>query len=695
LSYFFTKLNDIIIVNKQGKVNETVENNIVNKEIVFALDIGTRNVVGLLGYEEDGIIHVFASSMYEHKTRAMADGQIHDIEKVSQVIKLVKDDLEKEIGRPLKSCAIAAAGRVLQTETAEVNVKFNEEKEILKTHILALEMQGVEEAKALLEKETEIKFDYMCVAHTVVNYAVDNFVISNLEGHTGREISAKILATFLPKQVIDSLYRSVNMVGLSVDYLTLEPIAAINVAIPESLRMLNLALIDIGAGTSDIAVTKDGTIVSYGMLPIAGDEFSDHMVQHYLMDFAIAEDVKRSLATTDKEKVVIKDILGGSNKVKIEKVIKVLDPITEKLSTELAKKILELNGEEAPKAVFCVGGGSQFPGFTSRLSEKLGLEENKVVLKSIDTIGDHIVIDDDNIKGPEFITPVGICISTLQYKHRHFIDVKINGEEYQMLNTSALTIFDAALKVNFTSDHFMPQNGKRVTYEINGEIKKIRGAMAEPAVIMKNGEFASLQTSIENGDEITLTPSKHGKDAEIRLQTYVENVPETTVVLSGKRIKIGPVCEVNGEVKRKDYIIETGDRIVVKPVETLEEAAKLLKLNTEEFSITLNGQHTSIKSPISEYDKIDLVKKDGIVGKIPVETIGKIDGGTNEILVYVNGEKIYLSGMDTYQLVHILNYVDIDLSKPKGFLQIYCNEEKADYTSLLKDGDKIKLYFEE
>ncbi len=51
--------------------------------------------------------------------------------------------------------------------------------------------------------------------------------------------------------------------------MTLEPIAAINVAIPEAFRMLNIALVDVGAGTSDISITRDGSIIAYGMIPFA------------------------------------------------------------------------------------------------------------------------------------------------------------------------------------------------------------------------------------------------------------------------------------------------------------------------------------------------------------------------------------------------------------------------------------------
>ena len=67
--------------------------------------------------------------------------------------------------------------------------------------------------------------------------------------------------TFLPEDVVDGLYAAVGMAGLTVANMTLEPIAAINVAIPENYRLLNIALVDIGAGTSDISVTRDGSIM--------------------------------------------------------------------------------------------------------------------------------------------------------------------------------------------------------------------------------------------------------------------------------------------------------------------------------------------------------------------------------------------------------------------------------------------------
>ena len=87
-------------------------------QLVFGLDIGTRSIVGTVGYrQDDGRFVVVAQCGKEHETRAMLDGQIHDIGRVARTVKAVKEELERQIEGPLSEVCIAAAGRVLKTET--------------------------------------------------------------------------------------------------------------------------------------------------------------------------------------------------------------------------------------------------------------------------------------------------------------------------------------------------------------------------------------------------------------------------------------------------------------------------------------------------------------------------------------------------------------------------------------------------
>ena len=144
--------------------------------------------------------------------------------------------------------------------------------------------------------------------------------------------------------------------------LTLEPIAAINVLIPPTMRRLNVALVDIGAGTSDIALTDSGTVIAYGMVPIAGDEITEAISDYLLLDFPLAEEAKRKLI--HHEVITVKDILGFETDISKEEVIEHIKPALERLADSISQEILSLNNNQSPKAVMLVGGGSQTPLLT-------------------------------------------------------------------------------------------------------------------------------------------------------------------------------------------------------------------------------------------------------------------------------------------------------------------------------------------
>lgn len=230
-------------------------------KLVFGLDIGTRSIVGTVGYLNGGKFHVMAQQSKEHETRAMLDGQIHDIGKVGETICFVKKQLEKDLDKTLTDVCIAAAGRVLRTITTFVEKNFDTDKEVTEEDINALSTMGVEKAyEEFLGTNHDTDMKFYCVGYTPMRYYMNGYPMGNLEGHKAHTIGIDLIATFLPDDVVDGLYKAVEIAGLRVANLTLEPIAAIQVAIPEKFRMLNMALVDVGAGTSDISITKEGTV---------------------------------------------------------------------------------------------------------------------------------------------------------------------------------------------------------------------------------------------------------------------------------------------------------------------------------------------------------------------------------------------------------------------------------------------------
>ncbi|MCR4866167.1 MAG: cell division protein FtsA, partial [Lachnospiraceae bacterium] len=231
-------------------------------QTVYGLDIGTRSVVGIVGYRKGKKFVVTAMARKEHETRAMIDGQIHDIAKVAQTIKDVTEELEGKLGSKLKRVCIAAAGRVLKTATAHADIELDELRTVNEEDIYTLNSAAIEEAYKKFLSENDIDLKFYCVGSSIVRYYLNDFPITNLENHKASKIGVDIIATFLPDEVVDGLYAAVDIAGLEVASLTLEPIAAIGLAIPEKFRLLNIALVDVGAGTSDISITKDGSIIA-------------------------------------------------------------------------------------------------------------------------------------------------------------------------------------------------------------------------------------------------------------------------------------------------------------------------------------------------------------------------------------------------------------------------------------------------
>ena len=84
--------------------------------IIFALDIGTRSIIGMVGTVENDKVKIIAVEKENHTERAMIDGQIENIEKVSALANKIKKRLEDKIQCKLTRVCVAAAGRALQSK---------------------------------------------------------------------------------------------------------------------------------------------------------------------------------------------------------------------------------------------------------------------------------------------------------------------------------------------------------------------------------------------------------------------------------------------------------------------------------------------------------------------------------------------------------------------------------------------------
>ena len=727
-------------------------------DYVFGLDIGTRNVVGTVGYKTEKGFHVSAEVSVPHTTRAMLDGQIHDIQRVADTVQVVKEDLEQMMQFPLTDVCIAAAGRVLRTVTTRVEMNFDEETVVTGEDLNNLDLLGVDQAQRDISEDNP-RYHFYCVGYSVMKYYLNGELFTHLEGHKANRIEEVIIVTFLPEDVVDGLYTSVERAGLSVANLTLEPIAAINLAIPESFRMLNIALVDVGAGTSDICITRDGSIIAYGMIPHAGDELTEVIVQAFLCDFDTAEKVK--IDSTISDTVTYSDIMGIEHTVPSKEVWALTDPVMEKITDEVSAKIIELNGDKAVAATFVVGGGGKVHDFCLALSKKLGIAKERVALRG-EEVMQYIDFEQTDIeKDPLLVTPIGICLNYYEQKN-NFIMIHFNGDRMKLYDNGKLRIVDAALQAGLSTDELFPRRGKEIRYTVDGEERMAVGGAGEGARITMNGETAALNTRLKQNADIVIEPSTEGEQAALTLGDTDEFKTSTlSFIINAVTVRCPKFFEVNGVLEPATYEIRDGDRIETRKYYTVSQIAEFMDVTiSKDHEILVNRmpadmntlvyENFNVEWTISGYgDDAKVSDEDGAVSdakeEAPVENTAEeaeeenqnpgatadaeeaetesagdaglgaafdpasdlgptrpntkrmdpLPNAGTSIGITVNDTPITLTGKESYIFVDIWNVYNFDTHSGNGrAIVTTINGKKCGFSDPLHDGDIVKIYWE-
>ena len=671
-------------------------------QLVFGLDIGTRSIVGTVGYKSGDRFVVVAQRTKEHETRAMLDGQIHDIQKVADTIADVKLQLETAIGRKLTEVCIAAAGRVLRTVTTHVEYPFSADREINREDVYGLIAAGVEKAyQEFLDSQNEEDVKFYCVGHSVVRFYLNGYPMGNLEGHKARTIGIDLIATFLPDDVVDGLYKAVELAGLNVSNLTLEPIAAIQLAIPERFRMLNIALLDVGAGTSDISITNDGCILAYGMIPMAGDLLTETIAKHCLVDFETAEQIKRDAGMM--EEISYMDIMLLPQKITSEEVKRITSDVINEMASRAAEKIKELNGDKAVSAVFVVGGGGKMPGYTEAIAEKLGIAKERVALRG-EEVMQQIVFEEEVVKDSLLVTPIGICLNFYEQSN-NFIFVNFNETRIKIYDNNKLTVADAAMQAQYPNDGLFPKRGSALNFTVNGKQKMARGQLGETAVITVNGEPADINTPIHANDVIKVVESTAGEPGHMTIGELPEITETLGIFVNEKKVEVPRFASVGKVLQSGYYEIQEGDEIEILNYYTVSQIVEFMDVILDpHMNVYVNNMLADQDTPV--YENFSVV---WTLENIPNSTDTYLNSedaypeaedaypeAKDEKMLHlmVNQQPVTLKGKSEYVFVDVFEEIDFDLTKPKGKgIVTNLNGRPAQYMEPLHEGDIIEIYW--
>ncbi|SFM09133.1 cell division protein FtsA [Gracilibacillus orientalis] len=706
-------------------------------EQMFALDIGTRSVVGLLMEKNNDHYHLIDYHMVEHDERSMLDGQIHDIVSVAKVIQQVKIHMEEKHNTVLEKVCVAAAGRALKTKRIKTTKEIAKQPLMNEEDILFLELEAVQQAQfELATGDDEASHHYYCVGYSVIHYSLDGEEIGSLIDQQGEKAEVEIIATFLPKVVVESLLSALSRSELQLEALTLEPIAAIQVLIPTSMRRLNVALVDIGAGTSDIALTSEGTVTAYGMVPRAGDEITEAISDHYLLDFNQAEDFKKEI--TLHKKATVSDILGFEQEVTYEELIEHISPPVDELARSISEEIIALNGK-APKAVMLVGGGSQTPELAKRLAIKLKLPTNRVAIRGVDAI-QLLSKDDDLPIGPEFITPIGIAIAAKQ-NPVHYISVTLNEQVIRLFEMKDLIVADCLLAAGINIKKLYGKPGMAAMVEYNGKPITLPGEFGTAPKILLNDHESNVDDIVHNGDMLIIEKGQDGAPAKMSLEEFIGETSSITVYYNQKAMKMKPKILVNNEKTNNSYLLKDGDKIEYSHNITLKDLLHYYQIseqvNTpytiwiddnkkvlEDYSQTLlhNGKPAKIDTLLKNGDKLETYAANipplqELLEKLEIRYQNEMTITYNKkrltlskdlVKVYRRGEvlsleasiedqdklQIFEQKADPFIFQDIFRFISLDVSQAKGRVELKRNGQSATFLEELQPNDHIEINIE-
>jgi cell division protein FtsA len=711
-------------------------------EKIFALDIGTRKVAGLVATRENGIINILDCEIREHQTRAMLAGQIHDVDRVAATVQEIKTVLEQRQGERIDKAAVAVAGRTLKTLHGQAQKNIYFENEIIAPDVLDLELAAVQQVLNSLgnQPEQDLAENFYCVGYSVVNYFLDREKIDNLIGQKGYEIGVEIIATFLPRIVLESMFTVLKKTGLEVSSLTLEPIAAINAIIPPDMRRLNLALVDIGAGTSDIAITTGGSVTAYGMVPSAGDMVTEKLCDLYLLDFCVGEKIKRLLSS--QAQVEFTDIFGKQWSRSTLQVLADLTPAIEELAETIAQRILALN-TTAPSALVCVGGGSLTPMLQEKLARALHLSRERVGVRGPELIS-WIHNPTGKLTGPEAITPLGITSIATERQGLQFVNITVNGKHIHLLNINQkLNVLSALLASGISTKKMHSRPGLSKTFELNGDLRIIQGTLGQPATVLLNNIPASLEDPINDHSQIIFEEARDGQDGQAKISDFISLLSNKKVVLNSEVVSAGPAVYMNQEPTSLDQAIPDLAKVEIKAEISLRELLRLKFdvsqasersivvtidnepriITQQSFHLSINGQEASLEAPLKDGDTIEYAAHNPrhyqLKEVVPNPLVG------NGVRVYINGQsytiegqrgKIYMNGQEVSPdefiingadirtvpgknaeliVVDLLRYITLDVDRNAGKkLKMFVNGREASFTTALSQEAEVKLYFE-
>ncbi len=387
-------------------------------QYIVGLDIGTEFVKALVARVNGDKLEIIGVGRTHQDYNDMQAGAISDISAVVANCNAALNQAEQQSGVSVRTAVLGIAGELVKgtTTTVKFNRK-NSEKALDITeveHIIEL-LQERAEAKAKQQLAWELggkEIDIRMVNSALVRIEIDGYAVTNPVGFQGREVVVQLYTAFAPMIHIGALERTAHDLDLDLLAVAAEPFAVSRSVIGDDPNAtMSAILMDVGGGTTDIAVVNEGGVQGTKMFGIGGRAFTRSVERAMDISFTQAEEIKLAI---------------GTNKIPSQKLPSIEKALDKTLDVWLGGVELALgeftNLDHLPHRLLLCGGGSSLNMMFDKLEQsswytKLPFTRKPIIQHIQPTQVVGIVDKTGSVTDHTFITAMGLLrvgLDTLQ-----------------------------------------------------------------------------------------------------------------------------------------------------------------------------------------------------------------------------------------------------------------------------------------
>jgi cell division protein FtsA len=392
-------------------------------EIVVGLDIGTTKIAAIVGrINEHGKIEILGHGKTE--SIGVKRGVVSNIENTVNSIRTVIDEASQKSGVNIKYVNVGIAGQHIKSlqhrggiirENYEDEISKND-VETLHNNMYNLNMSPGEEIIDVIPQE----------------YVIDNEQgIKEPVGMLGNSLEANFHIIIGQTTAAKNIYKCVTKTGLEVVDLILEPIASANAVLSEEEKEAGVVLVDIGGGTTDIAIFQDGIIRHTAVIPFGGDVITEDVKEGCTIIRKHAEELKvkfgSSLASEnrDDEIVAIPGLRGRPPKeISLKNLASIIQARMEEIVEHVYYEIKNSGYEKKLIAgIVLTGGGALLKDLTQLTEFITGMDTR------IGYPNEHLAKDvPEELASPMYSTGIGLVIEGMERTKKDMVNVEISDE---------------------------------------------------------------------------------------------------------------------------------------------------------------------------------------------------------------------------------------------------------------------------